>query len=122
MGRDTWKYRQQEKERELRRRKNPVWRGVGCLFATILAVGGYFFSGWFFTQNALNSWVYIPPEVVSPPFAKFLPPWVFAQLVVSLLFMMLAYGLISMIWAFVFPIEPGETDVPPLRRRPLRRR
>jgi Zn-dependent protease len=123
MGRDTWRYRQQEREREQRKRKNPVWRGVGCLVITILAIGGYFFSGWFFRQNEINSWVYIPPEVLRPPFAAALPPGVFAQIVVALLFMMLSYGILSLAWAIFFPIQPGETDVPALKRaRPLRRR
>ncbi len=122
MGRDTWKYRAQEREREKRMRPNPILRGVGCLLLTGLAIFAYLFSGWFFTQNAANGWVYIPPEVIRPPFAAALPPGLLAQLVVTLLAMVLSYGILSLVYAIAFPIKPGETDAPPMRRSDLPRR
>jgi hypothetical protein len=40
MGRDTWRFAQHEREREAKRRLNPVWRGVGCVLLAALAVAG----------------------------------------------------------------------------------
>ena len=83
MGRDTWKFRAQERDREMRRRPNPILRGVGCLLLSVLTIAGYFFTGWFFQQNALNSWIYLPPEVIRPSITIFdkpiqlFPPGVF---------------------------------------------
>jgi hypothetical protein len=122
MGRDTWKYRAQERAREERKRKNPIWRGVGCLMVVILTMVGYFFGGWFLAQNGVNGWVYLPPEIVRPSFAGSLPPFMFPRLVITFLFFVLSLGAISLAYAVAFPIQPGETDVPPLpRRRPRRR-
>jgi hypothetical protein len=69
MGRDSWRVRQSDAVREQKRRMNPVWRGVGCFLIVALAVGGYLFSSWFLTQNYLNQWVYLPPQIVAPSMA-----------------------------------------------------
>lgn len=121
MGRDSWKYRAQERERELRKRKNPIWRGVGCLMVVFLTMIGYVVAGWFLAANRTNGWVYLPPEVIRPAFAASLPPFMFARLVLTFLFFLLSLGAISVVYAFAFPIQPGETDVPALPRRPRRR-
>jgi hypothetical protein len=40
------------------------------------------------------------------------------KLVVAFLFLLLSYGLMSFVYAVLFPIKPGEDDAPPPRRRP----
>lgn len=121
MGRDTYRYRQLDKEREERKRLNPIWRGVGCLLLVVMAVGGYAFAGWFLAANLDNGWVYIPPQAVQP---AFMPAWapygILVQLIVAFLFLLFGFGLISVFYALLFPIKPGETDVPPLRRRKVK--
>ena len=92
---------------------NPVWRGVGCILIVILGAAAYFFSGWFLEQGL----VYLPPEAIRPPFAPFLPDGAFVQIVISILFMMLCYTILSIIWAVMFPKKPGETDAPPMRKK-----
>ncbi len=120
MGRDSWRYAQRERERAKRKRVNPIWRGVGCLLMVVLTLAGYAFADWFLSANAVNGWVYLPPEVFNPQFARFLPPGLFLKLVVAFLFLILSYGIVSTFYAVAFPIQLGETDVPPLRR--VRRR
>jgi polyferredoxin len=122
MGRDTWRYAQHERERLAKKRQNPVWRGVGCVLIVVLTIAGYLFSGWFLRENALNNWVYLPPEILTLSFAPWLPYGVAVQLVVAFLFMIFGYGVLSFFYAIAFPIRPGETDAPPLRRSAQKKR
>jgi hypothetical protein len=116
MGRDTWRFAQHEREREAKRRMNPIWRGVGCLLLVALAVGGYFAAGWFLRENAAQGWVYLPPELVNIPYLTFLPSGIVLQLFIAFVFMLFGYGVLSLAYAIAFPIKPGETDAPPLKR------
>jgi hypothetical protein len=116
MGRDTWKFRMQEREREKRKRRNPVLSGVGCLMLVIVTIAAYYFGGWFLEQNQSNAWIYLPPEVIQPPFAASLPPFLFARLVIAFLFLVISFGALSLIYAVAFPFQPGETDAPPMKR------
>jgi hypothetical protein len=119
MGRrDRWSDRQLYEARSKRKRLNPVWRGVGCLLIVVLGVVAYFFSGWFLRQGIL----YIPEAARRPVFAPFLPEFAFVQIVIALLFTILCYAILSTIYAVAFPIQPGELDAPPPRRRSARRR
>lgn len=121
MGRDSWKYAQHERERAARKRVNPIWRGVGCLVLVVLALAGYSFANWFLVANFQNGWVFIPNEALNP---SFVPAMLFPYLggggmvkfVTAGLFMILGYGILSVSYAILFPIKPGETDVPPVRR------
>jgi len=116
MGRDTWRYRKHERERDAQRQMNPIWRGVGCVLLVILAVTGYLTAGWFLRENSAQAWVYLPPELTNIPYLTFLPSGMVLQLAIALLFMLFGYGVLAIVYALAFPIEPGETDSPPLKR------
>jgi hypothetical protein len=116
MGRDTWRYAQHERERDAKRRMNPIWRGVGCVLLVALAAAGYFGAGWFLRANAAQNWVYLPPELTNIPRLTFLPPGMVLQLVIAMFFMIFGYGVLSLVYAITFPIKPGETDAPPQKR------
>ncbi|MDF1500374.1 MAG: hypothetical protein P1P76_07895 [Anaerolineales bacterium] len=122
MGRDTFRYRQLDKEREMRGQINPIWRGVGCLIIAGFSVGGYFFAGWFVRANATNGWINLPYEAYNPDFAPFLGDGLLLRLIIAFLFLLLSYGLLSFIYALLFPIKPTEVDASPPRRRPNRPR
>ncbi len=133
MGRDSWRMRQHDIEREKKRRVNPVWRGVGCLLMSVLAIGGFLFSRWFLINNFSNHWIYLPPEIIAPPLTSVSPglrpvfgplfqPGVLVSLVVGFLFLIFAYLFVSIGYSIAFPIKPGETDVPPLKRQRRRNR
>ena len=132
MGRDSWRVRQHDIEREKKRRVNPVWRGVGCLLMTVLAIGGFLFSRWFLFANFENNWIYLPPEILAPSitmvspglrpvFGPLFQPGVIVSLTVGFLFLIFAYLFVSIGYSVAFPIKPGEHDVPPLKRQRRRR-
>ena len=113
MGRDSWRFAQHERERELRKRQNPMLRGLGCLVVVAFGLLAYFSSGWFLVANSENSWLYLPPEIILPPEqVPWLPPGFLVRLIVAVVIMVAGYGLLSLIYAILFPIRPGETDVP----------
>lgn len=118
MGRDTFRYRQLDKEREMRGQIDPIWRGVGCLIMTSFATAGYFFANWFVSANLANGWIPIPREAYYPSFAPFLGDGLMIKLVVAFLFLLISYGIMSFIYAILFPIKPKEDDAPPPKRRP----
>lgn len=124
MGRrSSWQHARLDRERREKKKINPVWRGVGCGSITIITLLGYFFSGWFLTQNAVNRWIYLPPAIINPTFPRFLSFLRFLQggtliqIIVAFSFMLFAVALLNFVYAIVFPIRPGELDVPPLKRK-----
>ena len=121
MGRDTWRFAQHERERAAKRRMNPIWRGVGCVLLVALAVAGYFAAGWFLQQNAQQGWIYLPPVIIDIPRLTFLPSGLLVQLFIAFVFMLFGYGILAVVYAMAFPVKPGETDVPPLKRTGPRR-
>lgn len=122
MGRDSWGMRKHERERLAKKRGNPVWRGVGCIAIVLTGLAGYIFSIWFLNKNAVEGWIVIPRALIQPPQLPWLPPGILVQLAVALIFMMLATGVVNVIYAIVFPIKPGETDAPPIKRSPAARK
>lgn len=122
MGRDTYRFQALDKQREARKRMNPIWRGVGCVVIGGFALASYAFAGWFLRENAVNNWIYIPGAAYNPARWPFLGGGLLIRLVVALLFTMFAYGIMSVIYAAAFPIKPGETDAPPPRRVRSRRK
>ena len=115
MGRDTWRFRAEERDRTKRKRMNPIWRPIGCVLVLMLAAGGYLFAGWFLDQNARNEWLPIPSILMDLPFAPNLPEGLVFKLVIAFIFMIISYGVVSVLFALLFPIQLGEHDHPPLR-------
>lgn len=122
MGRETIRYVDEEREYEARKRIHPIWRGVGCLIIVALGFLGYFGSGLIMNANIKNQWVYIPPEMMWPSFAPWLPPGALIRIVVGLAAVLLGYTAITVVYATVFPIVPGKHDAPPVRSPKRRRR
>ncbi len=115
MGRHSYRFRDRELESEKKRELHPIWRGVGCVLLILLALGGYWFGGWFIANNR---WIYLPPELFNPDFVPaFLPSGIVLRLALGFLFMLLGYGVLSFFYAVAFPIKPGETDAPPIKRK-----
>jgi len=121
MGKDSWRLRQAEEEREKRQRVHPIWRGVGCFFMGILSLVGYLLADWFVVENATQRWIYLPRELLRPSVAPFLPQGILLKVAAAILFLMLSYGVLSVVYAIAFPLRRGPTDMPPMRRRPRRR-
>ena len=112
MGRDTYRFRSLDKEREERKRLDPKWRGVGLILVVAFTAAGYFFADWFLRANAENNWMYMPPAALYPKFAPFLGGGLLVKIIVAFLFALLSYAILSFFYAVMFPIQPGELDVP----------
>jgi uncharacterized membrane protein YeaQ/YmgE (transglycosylase-associated protein family) len=115
MGFETRRFVDDEHRRMRGRRLHPVWRGVGCLVMIALGVLGYFLSGMILEANFENHWVYIPPEIYHPSFAPWLPPGAFLRIIVGLIAVALGYTVVNVLYAVLFPIKLGDTDMPPMR-------
>lgn len=113
MGRDSWRFHELDRERRRKGRIHPAWRGVGCILIVLLGFVGYVFAGWFLGKNL----VYIPFFFRPPSFAPWFTQVLIVKLVVAFLFMILTFTILSVIYATAFPIQPGEKDVPPLKRK-----
>jgi hypothetical protein len=120
MGRETIRYVEEE-ERMKPRQMNPVWRGVGCLIIVTLGIMGYIVSGILLDANFRNHWIYIPPQIYAPSILPWLPPGAAIRIVIGVMTAMLGYGVVSVVYAIMFPIRRGELDVPPLRRSSRRK-
>lgn len=120
MGRDTWRHQMHDKEREKSRELNPIWRGVGCFLIVLLSVGGYFFGQWIFQQNEVNGWFKLPEVLISIPGLPWLPSGFLLNILAAIVFMVVSFGLLNIIYAFIFPIRPGKYDSPP--PKPVRRK
>ncbi len=112
MGRDTYRFRSLDKEREKQHRLDPKWRGVGLILIALFATAGYYFAFWFLSANAENGWIYIPRAALYPKFAPFLGGGRLIMIIVAFLFTLLTYTILSVIYAMTFPVRLGETDAP----------
>jgi hypothetical protein len=128
MGRDTYRYQTLDKEREARKRLNPMWRGIGCITLTIFGVAGYLFAQWFLRRNAVTGWIYLPPGAYNPDFPNwlnFMEPMfqggALIKLIVALLFVVVSFGILNFIYAIGFPIRVTVPDTPPPDKRLARR-
>jgi hypothetical protein len=121
MGRDTWRHRMQDKEREKKKEINPIWRGIGCVLIVVLTGGGYLFADWFLHQNEVNDWFALPQTLIDISFLPWLPSGLILKLAVAMVFFIISFGLINLVYAILFPIQPGKYDSPPLKPPPRRK-
>ena len=121
MGRDSYRYRHLDAEREKRGQLDPIWRGIGCIMIVAFGVIGFVFANWFLRENARNNWLYMPNEFMNPTIISFLDPFfangALVKLVIVFIIMLAGFGLAAAIYAIANPIQPGEFDAPPPRKR-----
>jgi len=122
MGRDTWRHRQVERERARAQRIPPGWRAMGCVLFLLFAAGGYFFAEWFLAANAEAHWLPIPPGLVVLPYAPWVPVGLPLKLLVAGVFLVVGLGILNVVYAVLFPYQPGEYDSPPVPRPPKKRK
>ena len=128
MGRDSYRFQSLDAQREDSKRVNPIWRGVGCITISVFGAAGYFFANWFLRANAINSWLYLPPQAYNPDFPNwlnFLEPMsdngALIKFVVALLFIIISYGVLNFLYAIGFPWRAGVEDAGPPDKRLARR-
>ncbi len=121
MGRDSYRYRQLDEERAKRGQIDPIWRGIGCVMIVAIGTAGVLFANWFVRANARNNWFYMPKEFMNPTIVPFLDPYLanglLVKLVIVFIIMLACFGVAATIYAILNPIQPGEFDAPPPRKR-----
>jgi hypothetical protein len=105
----------EDKERMKRKEINPIWRGIGCFLIVVFSVGGYFFGDWFLGQNDASGWFKLPDVLISIPGLPWLPSGFVMNVLVAIVFMIVGFGILNIVYAILFPIQPGKYDHPPLK-------
>ncbi len=126
MGRrSSWDFQKAEQERKAKAKLNPWWRGVGCLLVIGFGLLGYLFATWFINQNAVNNWLHIPALLMNPDIpviGELLGRGRMVMLIIGLLFLLIAFGIVNVAWAILFPVQPGELDVETPKMKDVRRK
>jgi hypothetical protein len=128
MGKDSYRFQALDKQRQEARRVNPIWRGVGCITISVFGAAGYLFAQWFIRANAVNGWLYLPPQAYNPNFPSwlnFIEPFFYngtlIKLVVAFLFIIISFGILNFLYAIGFPWRPTDEDAGPPNKRLAKR-
>ncbi len=126
------KYSQYERYRPKKKPRpwdvHPIWRGIGCLLSIIIPIFSYAVSVLFFEENARSGWIAIPYDLAVPPQVPLLSTinFFYAKLILAVVLMIALYGLLIVLYSFIFqatrPPKYGPQDAPPIRRRDPRKR
>ncbi len=116
---------------------HPIWRGIGCFMLIILPIMSYYGALSFLEANQTQHWIRIPKEMMVtvnaalaqkiPPLSDFLgsmPRLLVSELVVTLLFLVIGFGILTIMGSFLYsaagPSRYGPLDSPPVGRSPHR--
>lgn len=114
-----------------RKAPNPIWRGVGCLLLVVYAVGGYWLTGVLVGAYRDGAWPNLPQlpipmnDIPVGPFKVPVSnadiPIEFtinpAQLLLTVVVIVVGFGLMSLIWGVFNPVKLGPLDAPPIHRK-----
>ena len=130
------RYTRYQRQPLVRKRMNPIWRGIGCLLMIIVPVLSYWI-GYFLLQQAKNrnlvppgllgkihfpEWVLHTPALLT--IANFISSLhdVWAMLIFFFVILTILAGLVSLIYSLVYqsvgPSRYTDVDAPPEKRKP----
>lgn len=100
---------------------HPVWRGIGFIFLALLTVGAFILSGYLLDSGIISQIIRYPisPGGLWTP-VKGMPGIPIRWLVmggITIVVDLLAFSVITMVWAILNPVKPGKFDAPPSRRK-----
>lgn len=126
------KYDKYHLQRSLRDRPyeiHPIWRGIGCLLIIISPIIAYSLAHILVNMNLDNGWYVIPRELAQTiliPGINFAIPYLYAKLMLTVIFLILGAGLLMIIYAMIYqlfgPGRFGPLDAKPVRQNPKRKR
>lgn len=111
----------------------PIWRGIGCLFMVLVPILSFvaaqltvpFFTerGWLPRELLITpqppDWLYFAPNLVQVFRALFGHPGILATLLLTVVYILLIGGVLSVFYAFMYrmaaPSRYGPMDAPPPR-------
>lgn len=107
---------------------HPIWRGIGCIMAIIIPVMSYAGAVLLVQLNQQQGWLPVPKELASSIYLPILGnvPYLYANLLVTLVLMLIGYGILTTLYALLYkiigPPSLGPLDAPPVRHTPGKRR
>ena len=125
MGRHRSYTRQEVKERPWE--VHPIWRGIGCILIIVIPIMAYAGAVVLIRENIENNWVALPPELTGSYVIPYLGFKInFADIAVTILLMFIGFGVMVIIYAFMYrligPPRYGPLDSPPIKRKPRKSR
>jgi hypothetical protein len=129
---NRYQFRQEKQPYDI----HPVWRGIGCLLLVIIPVLSYFSAVLVVRANFRSRWIAVPYELAVPinfspiyqavpalrPFFASLGPVYPIDLLVTLLFVVVGFGLLTVLYSAMYRMSGqgglGPTDAPPIRKSP----
>lgn len=98
----------------INRKIHPIWRGVGFVLMIVSPLLGFAAMTIFMEENGKQGWVIFPQElIVAAP-----DPLIMVKILLTVLFMLVFYGLLLFISFILFrifaPPVYGPYDVPPV--------
>jgi hypothetical protein len=104
---------------------HPIWRGIGCFFVILLPLMSFAGAYMLVRENFKQAWIALPPEMLKSTILPILGRVYTADLVATLLLMLVGFGVLSLVYAFLYgmvgPSRYGPLDSPPIKRRKKRR-
>lgn len=100
---------------------HPVWRGIGFILIILIPILSYAGAVLFVEANAEQGWFVLPTEFEGPGWSPFL----YAHLLIGVLFAVSGFGLMTIVYSFLYqiigPPKYGPMDAPPPKKRRRRR-
>ena len=109
--------RQPEKEKV---KIHPIWRGIGFLMIVIIPIISYAATEVLIAQNMKSNWFPLPYDLMAQPGQLFYngDPMVYFKIIITIAFMLLFYGLFTLVTFAMNSIfggtRYGPYDVPPI--------
>jgi hypothetical protein len=118
MSRSTYQFREARVEKK---KLHAVWRGVGFIILVLLTIGGFWLAGYLMELNWQDPFLpwRIPRNftVKVAEWAPAIPGKLVVQIVSTLLVDVMAYAVMVVLYAILFPIRPGPKDAKQPRGR-----
>jgi hypothetical protein len=96
---------------------HPIWRGIGCLLIILIPIISFAAAKILVQENLQQKWVEIPAELKGNFDVPSLGHVLFADLAVTIILMVIGFGLLTVGYALIYrifgPSPYGPMDVPP---------
>lgn len=123
------RYRRSYIAEEAQRRQweiHPIWRGIGCIFMLLIPVMAFAGAYVLVRENFQQRWLPVPSELTTTIFIPLFGTRLYvADLVVTVALMVIGFGLVTVVYAFIYrmigPSPYGPLDAPPPKKRKKRR-
>ena len=96
---------------------HPIWRGIGCILIILIPIISFAGARILVQENLQQRWVQIPDELKGSINVLTFGQVLFAELAVAVILMVIGFGLLTMVYAFIYrlfgPSPYGPMDAPP---------